>query len=110
MMLEAQRRDWEIYTFDSVDMFHWKGQVFANARKTFVTDSEKNWYSCGEQELLLLSNVDVIFMRKDPPFDMEYIYATYLLEQTEISGVIVVNKPSSLRDANEKLFALNFSD
>ena len=110
MMLEAQSRDWEIYTFDSVDMFHLKGQVFANVRKTFVTDSESDWYSCEEQELLSLSNVDVIFMRKDPPFDMDYIYATYLLEQAEISGTMVVNKPSSLRDANEKLFALNFSD
>jgi glutathione synthase len=110
MMLEAQSRDWEIYTFDSADMFHLKGQVFANVRKTFVTDSESAWYSCEEQELLSLSNVDVIFMRKDPPFDMDYIYATYLLEQAEICGVMVVNKPSSLRDANEKLFALNFSD
>ena len=110
MMLEAQSRDWEIYTFDSVDMFHLKGQVFANVRKTFVNDSENNWYSCGEQELLSLSNVDIIFMRKDPPFDMDYIYATYLLEQAEIGGVMVVNKPSSLRDANEKLFSLNFSD
>ena len=110
MMLEAQSRDWEIYTFDSVDMFHLKGQVFATVRKTFVTDSEIDWYSCEEQELILLSNVDVIFMRKDPPFNMDYIYATYLLEQTEISGTLVVNKPSSLRDANEKLFSLNFSD
>ncbi|MDC0239506.1 glutathione synthase [Candidatus Thioglobus sp.] len=110
MMLEAQNRNWEIYTFDSVDMFHLKGQVFANVRKTFVNDSQNNWYSCGEQELLSLSNVDIIFMRKDPPFDMDYIYATYLLEQAEIGGVIVVNKPSSLRDANEKLFSLNFSD
>ena len=110
MMLEAQNRNWEIYTFDSVDMFHLKGQVFANVRKTFVNDSENNWYSCGEQELLSLSNVDIIFMRKDPPFDMDYIYATYLLEQAEIGGVMVVNKPSSLRDANEKLFSLNFSD
>ena len=110
MMLEAQNRNWEIYTFDSFDMFHLKGQVFANVRKTFVNDSENNWYSCGEQELLSLSNVDIIFMRKDPPFDMDYIYATYLLEQTEIGGVMVVNKPSSLRDANEKLFSLNFSD
>ena len=110
MMLEAQSRDWEIFTFDSVDMFHLKGQVFANARKTFVTDSENDWFSCEEQELLSISNVDVIFMRKDPPFDMEYIYATYLLEQAEIDGVMVVNKPSSLRDANEKLFALNFPD
>ena len=110
MMLEAQSRDWEIYTFDSFDMLHLKGQVFANVRKTFVNDSENNWYSCEEQELLSLSNVDIIFMRKDPPFDMDYIYATYLLEQAEIGGVMVVNKPSSLRDANEKLFSLNFSD
>ena len=110
MMLEAQNRNWEIYTFDSFDMFHLKGQVFANVRKTFVNDSENNWYSCGEQELLSLSNIDIIFMRKDPPFDMDYIYATYLLEQAEIDGVMVVNKPSSLRDANEKLFSLNFSD
>ena len=109
MMLEAQSRDWEIFTFDSVDMFHLKGQIFTNARKTFVTDSENDWYSCEKQELISLSNVDVIFMRKDPPFDMDYIYATYLLEQAEIGGVMVVNKPSSLRDANEKLFALNFS-
>jgi len=109
MMLEAQSRDWEIFTFDSVDMCHIKGRVFANARKTFVTDSENDWYSCKKQELISLSNVDVIFMRKDPPFDMDYIYATYLLEQAEIGGVMVVNKPSSLRDANEKLFALNFS-
>ena len=110
MMLEAQSRDWEIYTFDSFDMLHLKGQVFANVRKTFVNDSENNWYSCGERELLSLSNIDIIFMRKDPPFDMDYIYATYLLEQAEIDGVMVVNKPSSLRDANEKLFSLNFSD
>ena len=110
MMLEAQSRNWEIYTFDSVDMFHLNEQVFANVRKTFVNDSENNWHSCGEQELLSLSNVDIIFMRKDPPFDMDYIYATYLLEQAEIGGTMVVNKPSSLRDANEKLFSLNFSD
>jgi len=110
MMLEAQGREWEIYTFDTADMFYQKGQIFANVRKTFVIDSENDWYSCEEQELLSLSNVDVIFMRKDPPFDMDYIYATYLLEQVEISGVMVINKPSSLRDANEKLFALNFSD
>ena len=110
MMLEAQSRDWKIYTFDSVDMFYLKEQVFAKVRKTFVTDSENDWYICEEHELLSLSNVDVIFMRKDPPFDIDYIYATYLLEQVEISGVMVVNKPSSLRDANEKLFSLHFAD
>jgi len=59
---------------------------------------------------LSLGALDAVFMRKDPPFDMDYIYATYLLEQLESDGVLVVNKPSSLRDANEKLFALNFPE
>ena len=110
MMLEARRRNWDIYTFDSSDMFHLKGEVFAKARKTLVTESQSNWHECEEVEILQLKEIDVVFMRKDPPFDMDYIYATYLLEQLEASGVMVVNKPSSLRDANEKLFALNFPE
>jgi len=110
MMLEAQKRGWDIYTFDSTDMFYGDGKVIANARKTLVKDSEHEWYKCEVTEELQLTNIDVVFMRKDPPFDMDYIYATYLLEHLENSGVLVVNKPSSLRDANEKLFALNFLD
>ena len=110
IMLEAQKRGWDIYTFDSPDMFYGDGKVIANARKTFVKDSEHEWYKCEAAEELQLTNIDVVFMRKDPPFDMDYIYATYLLEHAEDSGVLVVNKPSSLRDANEKLFALNFPD
>jgi len=110
MMLEAQKRGWEIYTFDTPDMFYEDGKVVANARKTLVKDSEHEWYKCEVTEELQLTNIDVVFMRKDPPFDMDYIYATYLLEQAEDSGVLVMNKPSSLRDANEKLFALNFPD
>ena len=108
MMLEAQKRGWEIYTFDTHDMFYEDGKVVANACKTLVRDSEHDWYECEDIKVLQLNNIDVVFMRKDPPFDMDYIYATYLLEQAENSGVLVVNKPSSLRDANEKLFALNF--
>jgi len=110
MMLEAQKRGWEIYTFDSPNMSYEDGQVVANARKTLVSDFEHDWYECEEVKTLILNNVDIVFMRKDPPFDMDYIYATYLLEQIENSGVLVVNKPSSLRDANEKLFALNFPE
>ena len=110
MMLEAQKRGWDIYTFDSTDMFYGDGKVTANARKTLVKDSDHDWYECEDIEELPLNNIDVVFMRKDPPFDMDYIYATYLLEQAANSGVLVVNRPSSLRDANEKLFALNFPD
>ena len=110
MMLEAQKRGWEIFTFDTPDMFYEDGIVLANARKTLVRDSEQDWYECEDIKALPLNNIDIIFMRKDPPFDMDYIYATYLLEQAESSGTLVVNKPSSLRDANEKLFALNFPE
>ncbi len=108
MLLEAQCRGWEVYTFDSIDMFYQEGKVLANARKTFVLDSELDWYKVESQQILPLADVEIVFMRKDPPFDMDYIYATYLLEQAENIGVMVINKPSSLRDANEKLFALNF--
>lgn len=110
MMLEAQARHWEIYTFDSSDMYYSVGRVIADSRKTLVNDSKTNWYSCEDAQPLSLSTLDAVFMRKDPPFDMDYIYATYLLEQLESDGVLVVNKPSSLRDANEKLFALNFPE
>ena len=110
MMLEAQKRGWEIFTFDTPDMFYEDGIVVAHARKTLVRDSEQDWYECEDIKALPLNNIDIVFMRKDPPFDMDYIYATYLLEQAESSGTLVVNKPSSLRDANEKLFALNFPE
>ena len=110
MMLEAQARHWEIYTFDSSDMYYSDGKVIADSRKTLVNDSKSNWHSREDTQPLSLSSLDAVFMRKDPPFDMDYIYATYLLEQLESDGVLVVNKPSSLRDANEKLFALNFPE
>jgi len=110
MMLEAQARHWEIYTFDSSDMYYSDGKVIADSRKTLVNDSKSDWHSREDTQPLSLSSLDAVFMRKDPPFDMDYIYATYLLEQLESDGVLVVNKPSSLRDANEKLFALNFPE
>ena len=110
MMLEAQDRGWEIQTFDSADMFYSDGKVFASTKITSVQDSETDWHKSSPSIVVNLSSLDTVFMRKDPPFDMDYIYATYLLEQLESEGVLVINKPSSLRDANEKLFALNFPD
>ena len=110
MMLEAQARHWEIYTFESSDMYYSDGKVIADSRKTLVNDSKLDWHSREDAQPLSLSSLDAVFMRKDPPFDMDYIYATYLLEQLESDGVLVFNKPSSLRDANEKLFALNFPE
>jgi glutathione synthase len=110
MMLEAQARHWEIFTFDNSDMYYSDGKVIADSRKTLVNDTKSDWYSREDAQPLSLGTLDAVFMRKDPPFDMDYIYATYLLEQLESDGVLVVNKPSSLRDANEKLFALNFPE
>lgn len=109
MMLEAQARDYEIYTFDSTDLFARQDQVLANVAKTQVTDNSDNYFDKDVVQEIALQEFDVILMRKDPPFNMNYIYATYLLEQAEKRGVLVVNKPSALRDANEKLFALNFA-
>ncbi|WPE16532.1 glutathione synthase [Candidatus Thioglobus autotrophicus] len=108
MMLEATRRHWEIYTFDAPQLFAQDGKIWATCAKTQVFDTTTNWYKKEAEIALLLESFDVVLMRKDPPFDMNYIYATYFLEQAEKSGVLVVNKPQSLRDANEKLFALNF--
>ena len=108
MMLEATRRHWEIYTFDTPDIFAQDGKVLATCAKTQVFDTTQNWYKKEADIVLSLESFDVILMRKDPPFDMNYIYATYFLEQAEKNGSLVVNKPQSLRDANEKLFALNF--
>jgi glutathione synthase len=108
MMLEASRRNWEVYTFDSHDLFSQAGQVSATCAKTVVFDNTECWYDKEPKTNVCLEDFDVILMRKDPPFDMNYIYATYFLEQAEKNGVLVVNKPQSLRDANEKLFALNF--
>ena len=73
-----------------------------------VTEDADNWYNLGEAKTQPLTGLDVILMRKDPPFDMEYIYSTYLLEQAQSAGVLVVNNPQSLRDANEKLFTAWF--
>ncbi|SMN12070.1 Glutathione synthetase [uncultured Candidatus Thioglobus sp.] len=110
MMLEASRRSYDIYTFDSNDLFASEGVVYANASPTNVTDNLDNWFKKQPNQTMALSEFSVILMRKDPPFNMDYIYATYFLEQAEKDGVLVVNKAQSLRDANEKLFALNFAN
>ena len=108
MMLEATRRQWEIYTFDASDCFADVDGVYARTSKTTVTSNPKCWFEKQSNQTMPLTAFSLILMRKDPPFNMDYIYTTYLLEQAEKAGVLVVNKPQSLRDANEKLFALNF--
>lgn len=110
MMLEAQRRGWRIFYMGLNDLYMENSVSYANYETVDVTDDHKDWFSVSGSGCCRLDEFDAIFMRKDPPFDLEYIYCTYLLEQAEENGVLVVNKPSSLRDCNEKLYTRAFPE
>ena len=117
MMWTAQRRGWEVFSLQTNDLSWDRGQVFLTARRTELVDSPDNlqassdsYYRVGNPIKQSAGSFNIVFMRKDPPFDMNYINTTYLLEQAEESGVLVVNKPSSLRDCNEKFFTTVFPD
>jgi len=108
MLLAADRRQWRIRYMELSDLFLRDDRAWARMREVRVRDDAARWYHfCGER-IRPLDTLPVMLMRKDPPFDMEYIYATYLLEQAQARGVRVVNDPRSLRDANEKVFILQF--
>ncbi|MEY3289310.1 MAG: hypothetical protein RLZZ419_1552 [Pseudomonadota bacterium] len=108
MLLEAQARGWELHYMELNDLFLRNGRAFARTRTLTVQRNAQQWYQFIAEQDIPLDQLNVIMMRKDPPFDQEYIYATYLLERAESMGVYVVNKPQSLRDANEKLFTAWF--
>jgi glutathione synthase len=108
MLLEAQSRGWELHYMELNDLFLRNGVAYARTRTLTVERNAAQWYQFTQEQDIPLSELNVIMMRKDPPFDQEYIYATYLLERAESTGVYVVNKPQSLRDANEKLFTAWF--
>lgn len=109
MLLEAQRRGYEIHYMEMADLYLLQGQARARTRLLSVEPNPARWYHFGSEQDLALSELNVILMRKDPPFDTEYIYATYMLERAEDAGTLIVNKPQSLRDANEKLYTSWFS-
>ncbi len=108
MMLEAQARGWQIAYLEQADLFLRDGRALGHSRRIVVHRDRTPWYQCDAKQTRPLDEFDAILMRKDPPFNMEYIYSTYLLELAESHGVLVVNKPQSLRDANEKLFTAWF--
>src|SRR3990167_8648366 len=108
MLWEAQARGWQIYYFELNHLYLRNTLAYGEARQLTVSHDLAEWYQLGGSEEILLSDLDVILMRKDPPFNEEYLYATYLLEHAERLGALVVNRPQSLRDANEKLFATWF--
>lgn len=108
MMLAAQKKGWRIHYMQPGDLYLNNSRVYGHRQLLKVFDDKYHWFDLGEAEDIELGKLDVILMRKDPPFDMEYIYTTYLLDLAEQQGALVVNKPSSLRDANEKLFITQF--
>jgi glutathione synthase len=108
MLLEAQARGWELHYMELNDLFLRNGIAYARTRTLSVQRDTKQWYQFINEQDIPLHALQVIMMRKDPPVDQEYIYATYLLERAESMGTYVVNKPQSLRDANEKLFTAWF--
>ena len=109
MMVEADRRGHAVYAFEQQDMALDGGRVFANAARLTLTGDSHDWYRAAPAHETELSSFDAVIQRKDPPFDMEYIYGTYLLELAERQGARVFNKPSAIRDHNEKLAIAQFA-
>jgi glutathione synthase len=109
LMLAAQKRGWSLRYLEMHDLWLRDGVAWGRARPLTVFDDKKHWFDLGAAANLRLGEIDAILMRKDPPFDLEYITATYILERAEDQGALVVNKPRALRDANEKVFISWFS-
>lgn len=110
MMLEAQKRGATIYYMEQSDMYLDNGKAMASVRKVTVRDQATDFYDLSPRETLALSDINVLMMRKDPPFDSEFLYATQMLSLAEAEGSLVVNNPQALRDYNEKLFTSWFPE
>ncbi|MGH6914734.1 MAG: glutathione synthase, partial [Geminicoccales bacterium] len=109
MLLEAQSRGWTLFYLLQSDLRVRDGEAFGHVRPLAVKDHPKTWFVLESGQDLPLGDLDVILMRKDPPFDMEYIYTTYLLERAEEAGALVINRPAALRDINEKVSIARFA-
>ncbi|EHK70095.1 glutathione synthetase [Pseudomonas psychrotolerans L19] len=110
MLWAAKARGWTLHYFEMQDLYQVDGEARGRGRQLDVFQDPERWFAFGEEVDLPLRELDVILMRKDPPFDNEFVYATYLLEQAERGGTLVVNRPASLRDCNEKFFATLFPE
>jgi glutathione synthase len=109
MMREAVRRGHEVHAFEQSDLALDEGVVTADVARITLTGDADDWFRASAPEACRLSAFDAVIQRKDPPFDMEYVYGTYLLELAETQGARVFNKPSAIRDHNEKLAIAQFS-
>jgi len=110
MMVEAAKRGHTVYAFEQKDMSVVAGVVSARVAQISMTGDSSDWYRAGAPQETNLGEFDAILQRKDPPFDMEYVYSTYMLELAEKQGAKVFNKPSAIRDHNEKMAITQFSE
>lgn len=110
LLLAAQAQGWSLFYMEMSDLALVNGVATARQRALKVYDDPAHWFDLGEPVDRPMAELDCILMRKDPPFDSEFIYATYILEAAEREGTLVVNKPQSLRDCNEKIFATQFPE
>jgi glutathione synthase len=108
MLLAAQGRGFELFYLEQRDLSLRDGVAFGHARPLTVRADPHDWFTLGETSLTRLGDFDCLLMRKDPPFDTEYIYTTYVLERAEGQGALVVNRPQGLRDMNEKVYTAWF--
>jgi len=110
MMLAAQERDAELFYFEQRDLWVRDGVARARLRPVTVRKDLQSWYTLGDPFVARLGELDAVLMRKDPPFDTEYVYTTYLLERAEAEGALVFNRPQGLRDMNEKVYTAWFPE
>ena len=108
MLLEAERRGADIHYFEQKDLSLVSGKALGQSTLLHVRDDNDDWFDLGDQGQVALGDLDAILMRKDPPFDMEYIYTTYILDRARDEGALVVNAPQALRDMNEKAYTAWF--
>ncbi|MEE9332840.1 MAG: glutathione synthase [Granulosicoccaceae bacterium] len=110
MMLAAQARGWQIFYMQQHWLYFEQGKTFARMQAVQAHDNKDHWFDAEPSIDAPLADLDIVLMRKDPPFNMDYIYTTYLLERAAVEGVLVSNQPNALRDVNEKLFTTWFSE
>lgn len=110
MLMAAQSRGWSLTYLTLADLHLRDGVALGRGSALTVHADPDHWFDLAEPVVEPLGNFDVILMRKDPPFDVEFIYATYILERAELAGALVVNRPAGLRDMNEKVYTAWFPD
>lgn len=108
MLWAAQDKGWQLYYMEQADLYLDGGKAMANMRSLQAYKDPEYWFELGTTQDRPLADLNIILMRKDPPFDNEFIYSSYILEAAEREGSLIVNRPQSLRDCNEKVFATQF--